>query len=1260
MSKENNVRKHFGYYALTDLRKCGIFKKDGEYIPVINDDGFVLKEDEFGDGFRSPSVFAEMNIMTGTRFDEEGYDIRGFDSDGYNRLGYDKSGCDRQGFRLGEKYNKYGFDREGIHRDTGTYLDKNDFDIRGNFWKVNPETGEKENTFSRINDYNFDRDGWYYEYDEEGNLVAKDKVDRYGFKLGDTENEEGFRRDLTHKDTGKPWDKHGFDIDKIYWKVDKLRPSERICTNSEVNEYNFKRDGYYYEQDENGKWKRIGREDRLGFKFDAEYNNRGFSRNGIHRETKQYWDENGFGIDGMYWKPDDKFPMYRINTGSPYNEYGFAVNKHFYKQDADGNWQDMGLFDVFGFEFNAKYSVYGFERNGIHRETGKPWDENGFGMDKKYWRVDPEHPDERIKTDSLLDEYDFNIRRRYCELDENGKLKEIGSRDRAGFTAGEKGTNTRGFYRNKIHSETGFLFDKYFFDIDGNYWEADPKDPTDKKKRKKTNKKFDEYGKDADGNAAEGVEQREEDRLGFKRGSEWNNNGFNRAGIHKVTGKPWDPKFFDIKGYYWKENPTHGEGEFERVKTDRMFNERNVDRAGYFCIYDYKTKTTVRLNKYRDKFWRMQKHQEGSAAIMRDDVFEFGDGAYDNKGIWWRYNEKEGKYESTGSRFHPKYKWDQNGLDEKGRMIAHDEYGFRPDRKHINGTDFDDRGFDFNYNHKKTNKPYDEEGFGIDGYYWEIDKANPSRRIKTDNKFNEYGVAYDGETEQDIHGFDDIGMIKGEFHVNNDFRVKPMPRYIEGYGGNGKKEFRETPTGYYYMDSDYRFNPNTGLDYQGYNKDGININGETQNGITEKEYFILEPNSDEFFKTYDEDEYIEESYEQDNNEQSRRNIRRRLLEERRDNLDSISTSDYMRDEISSSGTRYRSDRVVRQDALQAIRDTWNAGETDDLLDPWEFKEECEFEEEWQEYVRREEYLTKRLRKKVILDTHFFDEDGIYYTQTRVSGNIAVEPSTRTYDDNFFNKDGFYCEIDEDTGEVFVTENKINPYGFDQNGFYHDPDSDIVSMYDKDGYDIKGYNRYGFNRNGRTLANQVINQYGFKADGTFKDTGVTQSRLGFTIDGNKIYTGSNRDMIGRTMSTECEPPNPYVIVNKEKNLNAYGLNPENGKNAFGFVDPTVRFARYYYGCILEDGRDPDEVIQALANCYEIPVEEMEMLAERKLFIAMQGYPKLKEEKQAFFERGRDTIGKNYDMHIKLMESTKRRKLNKVEELKRGSIELDDDL
>ena len=39
-------------------------------------------------------------------------------------------------------------------------------------------------------------------------------------------------------------------------------------------------------------------------------------------------------------------------------------------------------------------------------------------MDKKYWKVNPYNPEERIKTDKELDEYGFNYRLKYCKIRE--------------------------------------------------------------------------------------------------------------------------------------------------------------------------------------------------------------------------------------------------------------------------------------------------------------------------------------------------------------------------------------------------------------------------------------------------------------------------------------------------------------------------------------------------------------------------------------------------------------------------------------------------------------------------------------------------------------------------------------------------------------------------------------------------------------------------------------------------------------------------
>jgi hypothetical protein len=109
------------------------------------------------------------------------------------------------------------------------------------------------------------------------------------------------------------------------------------------------------------------------------------------------------------------------------------------------------------------------------------------------------------------------------------------------------------------------------------------------------------------------------------------------------------------------------------------------------------------------------------------------------------------------------------------------------------------------------------------------------------------------------------------------------------------------------------------------------------------------------------------------------------------------------------------------------------------------------------------------------------------------------------------------------------------------------------------------------------------------------------------------------------------------VDTEKNLNAYGLNPKNGKNAYGFVDPTIRFTRYYFRCVLKEGKEPEEVIAALAKEYEISVDEMRLLAEKKMFIAINGYPKIRDEIQAYYEGKRKNLEKNYDMHTTLIKA-----------------------
>ena len=1345
MSSKPNVRNYFNYYDITDLRKCGILKENGRYIPVIDEFGFVHASDPFGDGHRAPSDFVSLNIMTGTKYDEQGYNINGYDIDGYDREGYDETGYDKLGFKKGEDKNKFGFTRDGHNEITNSHLDINGFDIHGNYWKPDPadpdDIHKRINTGSNLNEYGFDRDGNYYELDENGELVNKGKVDKLGFILGQKVNEAGFKRDGTCERTGKPWDEYGFDIHKKYWRKDPKNPDVRIKTDDTINEYGFARDGYYYEKDESGNLIRKGKTDPLGFKFDTEYNKHKFNRDGIHQKTgklynengfdmygfyweidyktgerrktdrtldpgffdidgnywetdsngvlvkkgkvnsdgkkqgqgidkhgfksdgthfktNKLWDPNGFDIDGYYWVLVEGTEDERVPTNDILNEYGFKRNGKYCEKNENGEWIEIGDEDRLGFTFGIIVNERGFARDRRHGATGQYWDENGYDMNGFYWEKDPENPENRINTGKYLDPYGFNFRLMYCEYNEDGTLEQIGFRDRRGFSFGDEGVNKDGFYRTGIHKNTKKLYNEYYFDIDGNYWEQDPENPFDTDKRIKTDRKYDEYGKDISGAAAQGVEQKEEDRYGFRRGKAENDDGFLRNGLHKVTGKPWNTKYFGIDGYYWAQR---GSDKNDRYKTNRKFNDYNVDKGGYYCI-EYQGKS-VRLHKYRNKYWESVRKQEST---VRNNVTPFEDGAYDEKGFWWKYDSKTKTYTPTNSKFHPKKGWDKDGYDRNRKYVAHDKYGFMKSGRHTNGTYHDDRGFDAQYIHSVTKQPYDESYFDIDGFYWEYDSFT-ERRIKTDSIYNELGITFDGSCDEDIYGYDDIGMQNGTTNVNEKFKKK-VDRQFVAREGEEKAVFRRTDRGYYYLDSQFKYNPEDGLDYYGCAPNGYNVNGEKR-GATTTVYKIMTPKDDKYFETYDETDEVEE-YEYMYSRFSPRKMREDILEERRYLLAENFDEDTVLG-INTSRKRYNfaSKRYPRRaEATQYVRDLWLSRDYDIrdedgeyLVDPWDLDSaETKDELRWQAYVAREELLAKRLKKEVELDGHGFDSEGYFYKTYEIGGKSVAEPTLFEYDHRHFDKEGFYWEVDEETGEAYRTERKYDDRGFDQNGFYHDPEKGVQpTLYNPEGYDKDGFDRNGFNRRGLTRANAKENAYGFRADGTCsRNNGLRHDANGFLVDGRNIYTGTYVDIFGRTMLARLETPHPNNIVNAPKNLNAYGINPKNGKNADGFIDPTVRFARYYYAEVLETGRDPDEVINSIANAYRIDPEEMKVLAEQKLYIALRGFPKLRDEIRTYYEKGKEMIGKNYDMHIRVAEAHERRRQAMIDRLSKKDVPEDD--
>lgn len=227
-----NRSKIFLQYNIKDLRKFGIFEP---FISEKYDMQIRIVEGKFIT--HGPELFKNINIETGTIFNEKGFDKSGYDVEGYNRNGYDRLGYDRENFRVGEKYNYYGFDRNHIHKETETIYDRYGF----KFDKTYKETGELYNP-------------------------------------------SGFNIDKKHKVTNTIRDEDGYDIDG----VDIEGFHREVIGTIRINKYGFDNNGYYYEKQEDGTYESTG----------LKYNRFGFLADKKHVITKSKIDVRRFDIDG--------------------------------------------------------------------------------------------------------------------------------------------------------------------------------------------------------------------------------------------------------------------------------------------------------------------------------------------------------------------------------------------------------------------------------------------------------------------------------------------------------------------------------------------------------------------------------------------------------------------------------------------------------------------------------------------------------------------------------------------------------------------------------------------------------------------------------------------------------------------------------------------------------------------------------------------------------------------------------------------------
>lgn len=372
-----NGKNAFDIYEVEELRKCGIFEEfisstTGEREQVsITYGNFIEK--------RCPKKFKGLNVITGTRYDETGYDINRRDEDGYDKRGFNNEGYhkktgtkyDEEGYNI-EGYNEKGYNRDGFNKkgyDEEGYnrkgLNEKGFNRQGIHHKTNIKYDPDGYDQEGYNEKGYDRTG----YDREG--YNKKGYDREGYNRKGY-NEEGYDREGFNEEG---YDKEGYDregYNKIKFNRDGIHKVTKTIYDEEgYNQYGYNEKGY----------------DREGYDKEG-YNSLKFNRDGIHKVTQTKYNEYGvnkynFDEKGFYYKVQED-GTYR-DTGLRYNPQGFNAER---KHRITGTLIDLRGFDIDGKCKANNDSIYdknGYKQDGTYMETGEMYHNvyNAWGVDEK-------------------------------------------------------------------------------------------------------------------------------------------------------------------------------------------------------------------------------------------------------------------------------------------------------------------------------------------------------------------------------------------------------------------------------------------------------------------------------------------------------------------------------------------------------------------------------------------------------------------------------------------------------------------------------------------------------------------------------------------------------------------------------------------------------------------------------------------------------------------------------------------------------------
>ena len=823
---------HLNIYTNTYYDPSGLNIDGLDAQNFSSEDSFINKYNFGRDGYYYEISDSGEHIKTDSIYNPYGFDIKG----DYYELQPDGT------FKNLGKINPYGFDIEGI------------------YYKYNEITKEYVKTNSKIDDRGFNIDGIYCAVGE--SVGRREREVEY--VDGDIKTfinvvycNSGVSYNAFSKFyTDLPYDLKYFDRDGYYYVLDK--EGNRVRTNNKYNERFLDVNGFYYELQPDGTRKRTDR------KYDDNYYDiEGFyyelQPDGTRQKSASKTDKKGFGNQGLkiiYRKSSISKIKERFMA---FDSEGYCyeyINRHFVKMnppsliskygfDIAGNYHELLEDGTRNKESNGKtLDSYGFDQSGLYK--GNRLDPNGFDVDGDYCVLLKDG-----RTIKKVGKKDLN------GFDRDGMFEFIMSDNLTRKRLYNNRFLSRdGFYYKRIKNEDGTFsrvktnrkVDIRGFDLSGTHYDVFINNVT-KEIIYKNPLPYDKYGFDLDGIYYEIA------KITYKSGNSRNlsdqriktnppriidDHGFNYKGFYCemdngnliVTNKKQNLNGFDIAGnYYDVDGNIIGKTDLHGFDIDgKQENGSNLDKYGFTQkeYFDYEHFGIISIHRHFDIAGNY--YDVNGNIIGKTDSHGFDRDGYYHELL----EDGTRKEESTGLT-----------TDERGFNIDGYFFGVFSNGNPANGmTTVDARGFNIDslYSLNGENTPYDQQHFDIDGYYYELDNlSNNSNEItptyvKTNRKYNDiyfdrdgyyYELQPDGTRKRtdskynsdgiDCHGFSKDGIYiktKLEYDENyfksNGINMVTGTNYsLTGYDINGSYDSKKVS----HYASSYRYNdPQYGLE----------------------------------------------------------------------------------------------------------------------------------------------------------------------------------------------------------------------------------------------------------------------------------------------------------------------------------------------------------------------------------------------------------------------------------------------------------------